>query len=125
GILKRAGRMDECAAEYAKALDVPALAQPVRAQLANRLEQVYLQLGADLGKSGRFNAGLVAATEASQRFPASASVFQMLGYFQTKRHMNVAAVKSYQRAVELDLSSAESLVGLAMAQSAAGLNAQA
>lgn len=125
GILQRVGRLDDCAAEYGQAMDSSVSNEPVHAQIASRLEQVYLQIGADSARNGNFTAGLTTATQASRRFPGSAKVLQMLGYFQTKKHMNVVAVGSYQRAVELDPSSAESLVGLGIALSAAGWNAKA
>ena len=124
GILQRGSRLEESAAEYAKALEgVPKGA--MRERLAAQLEQVDLQWGAELAKSARYNAGLTLATDAAQRFPQSAPVLRMLGYFQSKRRMNVAAVSSYLRALELDPSSAEANLGLGMAQSAAGLNVDA
>ncbi len=49
----------------------------------------------------------------------------MLGYFQQKLQLNRLAVQSYSSAIQLDPASAESNVGLATAQFAAGMEADA
>jgi Tfp pilus assembly protein PilF len=125
GILHRSNRLEECAGEYSKALDTIPQNSAAREKIAERLEQVDLEIGAELAKNARYNDGLALSTKAAQRFPESARVLQMLGYFQTKRRMNVAAVHSYQRALDLDPSSAGASLGLGMAQSSAGMNQEA
>jgi len=49
----------------------------------------------------------------------------MLGLFETRNQENLAAVTAYRRAVELDPQSPEASVGLAVAQSQAGLGQDA
>lgn len=125
GILHRMNRLEECASEYSKALEALPGNSPVRQKIAEQLEQAELEAGAQLGKAARYSEGLAWSAKAAERFPESARVMQMLGYFQTKLRMNVAAVKSYRRALDLDPSSAEASLGLGMAQSAAGLTKEA
>jgi protein O-GlcNAc transferase len=125
GILHRSHRLKECATEYSKALDSLAENSAARQKVAEQLEAVDLESGAECAKTARYNEGLGLSADAAQRFPASARVFQMLGYFQTKVQLNVAAVKSYRRALDLNPASADACLGLAMAQSAAGMNKDA
>jgi Flp pilus assembly protein TadD len=124
GLLQKEGRLEESKSELEKSIDLKP-GDAVRKQLAGRLEQVDLELGARLAKSERYHAGLAVAAEAARRFPDSAEALQMLGFFQTKRSLNLDAVNSYRRALELDSSSAEASVGLGVAQSAAGVPADA
>jgi tetratricopeptide (TPR) repeat protein len=49
----------------------------------------------------------------------------MLGLFETRNQQNLKAVAAYRRALELDPESAEASTGLGMAQSSAGLLADA
>jgi tetratricopeptide (TPR) repeat protein len=124
GLLQKAGRLEESKSELEKAIDLKP-SEAVRSQLAGRLEQLDLELGKQLAKTGRYHAGLVVATEAGRRFPNSAAILQMLGFFQTKRQLNLDAVNSYRRALEIDPSSAEASVGLGVAQSAGGMLSEA
>ncbi len=121
GILHRSQRLEECAAEYSKAFEGLPENSSGRQKISAQLEQVDLELGAELAKIGRDKEGLSMASTAAQRFPESAAIQQMLGFFQTKQRMNVAAVSSYARALSLDASSAEASLGLGMAQSGAGM----
>ncbi len=84
-----------------------------------------LEQGAMLARAQRYTVGLALAKSLTGRYPGSASAYQMLGFFQTKCQENVAAVKSYQRALELDPDSSEITVGLAVAQAAAGMDEEA
>ncbi len=124
GLVQKTGNLEEAKAEFEQALDSN-LNETLRSRLSDSLEQVDLELGAQLGTAGRYSAGLAVATDAARRFPKSARVFQMLGFFETKRQLNLNAVKSYSRALELDPSSTEASVGLGMAQSAAGMPTEA
>jgi Tfp pilus assembly protein PilF len=120
GLLSKGGKLHDAKSEFEKALDlhpVPA----VRAQLLERLKEVDLKLGAQLGKSGRYRDGIQLASGAAARFQDDARVFQMLGYFQTKLQLNKDAVRSYSRALQLDPSSPEASVGLATSQFSVGL----
>jgi len=124
GLLSKGGKLDDAKAEFEKALDLdpePA----VRAQLSERLKQVELNLGAQLGQAGRYRDGLLLASSAAARFPREAQVFQMLGYFQAKLQLNKEAVRAYSRALQLDPSSPEASVGLATSQFSAGLEDEA
>ncbi len=125
GILHRSHRLEECATEYSKALGRLPENSTARQKVAELLEAVDLEIGAECAKTARYSEGLVLSADAAQLFPASARVFEMLGYFQTKVRLNVAAVSSYRRALDLDPASAEAGLGLAMAQSAAGMNEDA
>jgi Tfp pilus assembly protein PilF len=125
GILKRSDRKAECATEYAKALDALAEDSLQRRKIAEQLEQLDLEMGAEFARNAQFKDGLVLSADAAQRFHESARVFQMLGYFQSKLRMNVAAVNSYRRALDLDPNSTEASLGLGMAQSSAGMSRQA
>ena len=105
----KSGRLQECAAEFAKAMDSIPENSPARQRIALQLEEVSLELGADLGRKAQYKDGLAIASDAARRFPDSARVYQMLGFFQTKQRMNVAAVTSYRRALSLDSSSPRSV----------------
>lgn len=125
GILHRSQRFEECAVEYSKAFEALPDNSPGRQKIGAQLEQVDLELGAELAKNGRYKEGLSMSSIAAQRFRESAALQQMLGFFQTKQRMNVAAVGSYTRALSLDPSSAEASLGLGMAQSGAGMYQEA
>jgi tetratricopeptide (TPR) repeat protein len=124
GLLQKCDRLEESRSELEKAMDLKP-SDAVREQLTGRLERVDLELGARLAKSGRYHAGLVVATDAARLSPNSAAALQMLGFFQTKRSLNLDAVNSYRRALEIDPASTEASVGLGVAQSAAGMPAEA
>jgi Flp pilus assembly protein TadD len=95
-------------------------AQEAAAALDRDLEQ-----GAALARAHRYNAGLTLAKSLAGRYPDSAPAQQMLGFFQTKCQENVAAVRSYQRAQELEPDSPEITAGLGVAESAAGMEEEA
>lgn len=125
GLLQSAGRMEEAKAEIEKAIGFHSPTETLKTQLASRLEEIDLELGAQLAKTGQYNAGLSVAADAARRFPNSPRVLQMRGFFESKRQLNIDAVTSYSRALELDPSSAESSVGLGIAQAAAGMPVEA
>ena len=119
GLLAKAGRLSDAGAELEKALDLkPATA--VQAQLADRLKEVDLNLGAQFGHTGNARQGLLVATSAARRFPNDARVLQMLGYFQARLEQHKEAVRSYSQAQRLDPSSPEINLGLATSQFSAG-----
>jgi Flp pilus assembly protein TadD len=120
GLLQKSDRLEESKSEFEKAIDLKP-GDAVRSQLAPQLEQLDLKLGAKLATGGRYHAGLAIAADAARRFPDSAAVLEMLGFFQTKLRLNLDAVNSYRRALEIDSSSKEASVGLGVAQSAAGM----
>lgn len=120
GLFSKGGKLNDAKSEFEKALDLNPV-QAVRVQLLERLKEVDLKFGAQLGQAGRYRDGMRLASSAAVRFPDDAQVFQMLGYFQTKLQLNKDAVRSYSRAVELDPSSPEASVGLATSQFSAGL----
>lgn len=97
----------------------------VRTVIEQRLEQTDLQLGETLARRGQLQEGLAVASDAAKRFERDSKVWQMLGYFQQHLQLNNLAVQSYRTAVKLDPASAESNVGLATAQFAAGTEAEA
>ena len=123
GILERNRNFGSAIAELKRAVS---LEQPgtLRRKLDTHLERLDLEYGAALGESGHFEAGLALAQEAAKQYPQSEQVYEMLGYFQRKRQRNVEAAASYQRASELDRSSISALLGLGMAQYAAGMTAE-
>src|SRR5262245_9305973 len=84
-----------------------------------------LERGAILARGHQYPAGLALAKTLAERFPASSSAHQMLGFFQMKCQENLAAVRSYRRALELDAESPDIAVGLAVAQSAGGMEPEA
>ena len=100
-------------------------AQPSNARARGVLEGVSLDWGAVLARERRFKAGVLLARDTVQRFPDSAAAHQMLGLFEMRNQQNVAAVAAYKRALELAPESAEASTGLGVAQTMAGLIADA
>lgn len=84
-----------------------------------------LERGAELGRAGKFRAGLALARETAARYPKSAAAQIMLGFFHTRNRENLAAVDAYRRALTLEPGAAEASVGLGIAQTQAGLDRNA
>jgi tetratricopeptide (TPR) repeat protein len=124
GIAARQWEAGELEASRENALLVIA-AQLSNARAKSVLEGVSLDLGAALARERRFKAGVLLARDTVKRFPDSASAHQMLGLFETRNQQNVAAVAAYKRALELAPDAAEASVGLGIAQTMAGLAADA
>ncbi|MBL8210602.1 MAG: tetratricopeptide repeat protein [Bryobacterales bacterium] len=117
GILERQAKWESAVAAFREAIRL----DPANPKLLQKLESVSLEWGAILARERRFRAGLRHAQQTAAQFPNSASVHLMLGLFQTRNQQNVAAVTAYRRALSLDPDSADASVGLAIAQSSAGL----
>jgi Flp pilus assembly protein TadD len=120
GLFLKEGKLKGAKDELEKALQQNPSAA-VRAQIAERLKQVDLNLGAQLAQQGHYRDGMQMAASAAEKFPDDARVLQMLGYFQTRLQLNRDAVNSYSRALALDPASSEASAGLGTAQFAAGL----
>jgi Flp pilus assembly protein TadD len=100
-------------------------AQPGNAEVRALLEEAACELGAEWARARRFKAGQALARDAARRFPDSARVHEMLGLFETRNQENVLAVEAYRKARELAPDSAGAAAGLAIAQAAAGMTADA
>ena len=120
GLLAKDEKLSEAKEELEKALALKP-APAVRTQLSERLKEVDLNFGAQLGRTGHDREGMNLAAGAAVRFPEDARIFQMLGYFQAKLQSFKEAVRSYSRALQLDPSSPGISVGLATSQFSAGL----
>ncbi len=99
--------------------------QPGNPEVLALLEDAACELGAEWARARRFKAGQALARDAARRFPASARVHEMLGLFETRNQENVLAVEAYRKARELAPDSAGAVAGLAIAQAAAGMTADA
>ena len=89
-------------------------------------EGYYLDLGTILaGRRRKLTAALQVAKVAVQRFPDSSRAYQLKGLVETRLEYYRDAVQSYQRARELNPSTADANVGLAVAQWGAGLTEEA
>jgi tetratricopeptide (TPR) repeat protein len=95
-------------------------AQTASAKAQEVLEEISLDLGAELAKQRRFKAGVALAQDTARRFPASARAQQMLGLFLTRNQQNPAAVEAYRKALSLSPESSDINVGLGIAQTMAG-----
>ena len=104
---------------------IVAEAQPRNAKALEMLEEISLDLGAELAKQRRFKTGLILANDTARRFPASARAQQMLGLFLTRNQQNPAAVVAYSKALSLSPESSDLSVGLGIAQTMAGFLPQA
>ncbi len=100
-----------------------ALEESIRLDAA--AEANYVDLTNILLASRKFSQALEGATRGVTALPKSARVWEARGLAQTRMSQFTDAVSSYQRAVELDQNRAEALRGLAAAQAAAGMKAQA
>lgn len=96
-------------------------AQPDNPKALEMLEEISLDLGAELAKQRRFKAGLTLAQDTAKKFPSSARAQQMLGLFLTRNQQNPAAIAAYRKALSLSPESSDLNVGLGMAQTMAGL----
>lgn len=121
GIFERQGKLEEAVIAFGEAVRL----DPTNPKLTERLENVSLEWGAVLARQRRFRAGLTHARSTASRFPNSPQAYLMLGLFETRNQQNLNAVAAYRRAAELDPASPEASVGLAVAQSAAGMNREA
>jgi tetratricopeptide (TPR) repeat protein len=121
GIVSRQGNLQEARECFSRAVKI----DPQNPKLRSQLEQVSLDLGEQLAKQRRFKAGALLAEDAGREFPESARVQQMLGFFRMRNHQNPAAVDAYGRALSLSPESGDINVGLGIAQTAAGMLAQA
>jgi tetratricopeptide (TPR) repeat protein len=95
--------------------------QPGNAKSQDMLEEISLDLGAELARQHRFKAGVALAEDTARRFPSSSRVQQMLALFLTSNQQNPAAVEAYRKALALSPESSELNVGLGIAQTRAGL----
>lgn len=121
GLLERQGKWEPAVAAFQEALRL----DPANPKLQQKLESVSLEWGAILARERRFRAGLLHARQTASQFPGSAPAHLMLGLFETRNQQNVAAVQAYRRALTLDPDSSDASVGLAIAQSSAGLTKDA
>jgi tetratricopeptide (TPR) repeat protein len=96
-------------------------AQPANAKAQAMLEEISLELGADLARQRRFKSGVILAQDTATRFPASARSQQMLGLFLMRNQQNPAAVEAYRKALLLSPESSDLSVGLGISQTMAGL----
>ena len=85
----------------------------------------YLDLEKILLASGSLPSALGAAKRASDRFPDSPLAFLMRGSIELKMSQFTDAVVSYTRALRLDPANPDASLGLAEAQSNAGLDKEA
>ncbi len=88
-------------------------------------ESNYLDLGAILLSHKRLPVALEAAKKAVEVAPTSYAAWRFKGVVETRMNHLTEAVKTYQRAVELNPNMAEAILGLALAQSADGLTEEA
>jgi tetratricopeptide (TPR) repeat protein len=117
GLLERQGKCEPAVAAFREAVRL----DPLNPKLLEKLESVSLEWGAMLARDKRFRAGLAHARQTAAQFPKSPRAFLMLGLFETRNQQNVLAVEAYRKAAALDPDSADASVGLAVAQSSAGL----
>ena len=96
-------------------------AQPGNTKAREMLEEISLDLGAELAKAADSKRGLHWLRILPKRFPASARAQQMLGLFLTRNQQNPAAVVAYRKALSLSPESSDLSVGLGIAQTMAGL----
>ena len=121
GIAARQGNKEEAKECLERAVELDSRSPA----LQSRLEEVSLDLGADLAKQRRFKAGVTLAESTVNRFPESARAQQMLAFFLMRNHQNPAAVEAYRKALSLSPESSDINVGLGIAQTMAGLLPQA
>ena len=113
-IAYRSGRVGE---SQAKLTDL------VRAGRATA--DVYELFVTTLVTTAKLPAALQAASQMVDALPASERAFRAKGMVEMKMNQFTDAVRSYTRAVELDSSSLDAKTGLASAQWAAGMRAEA
>ena len=88
-------------------------------------EANYLDLGNILIAQRSLPAALKTAKRTTEAFLNSVAAFELQGSVQTRMGQFTDAIGSYQKATQLDSSRADSILGLAQAQFAAGLNKDA
>jgi tetratricopeptide (TPR) repeat protein len=93
--------------------------------LAPADESNYLDLGRILLAHGSLRIALDVAKRAAIQFPDSVAVFDFKGRTESRMLQFTDAIRSYERATQLDPSNADGTLGLARAQTSAGLNADA
>jgi tetratricopeptide (TPR) repeat protein len=93
--------------------------------LAPAEEASYLDLTKILLAQRALPSALRAANRTVDGFPNSAAAFELQGLVEVRIGQFTDAVRSYTHALELDRSSPEPILGLAQAQSAAGMSKEA
>lgn len=94
-------------------------------QLAPSEETNYLDLGKILRAQHSLPSALQLARRTTGSFPNSAAAFELQGLVEAGVGQFTDAVRSYTRAVQLDPSRADGILGLAQAQFAAGMSKDA
>ncbi len=94
-------------------------------QLAPSEETNYLDLGKILLAQNSLPSALRLARKTSDSFPNSAAAFELQGLVEMGVGQFTDAVRSYSRAVQLDASRPDGILGLAQAQFAAGMSKDA
>jgi tetratricopeptide (TPR) repeat protein len=94
-------------------------------QIDPQEERNYLDLGALLLEQRKFSVATEFANRTVNAFPASANALVLLGSVEYASERFTDAVKTYSRALALDRSHEEAILGLAKAQAAAGMGLEA
>ncbi|HMI52398.1 MAG TPA: tetratricopeptide repeat protein [Candidatus Saccharimonadales bacterium] len=94
-------------------------------QLDPKEERNYLDLGALLLEQRKFSVATEFANRTVNAFPASANALVLLGSVEFASEQFAGAVKTYSRALTLDRSDEDAILGLAKAQAAAGMSLEA
>lgn len=94
-------------------------------QLAPSEEANYLDLGKILRAQHSLPSALQLARKTTGSFPNSAEAFELQGLVEMEVGQFTDAVRSYTRAVQLDPSRPDGILGLAQAQFAAGMSKDA
>ena len=102
---------------------VQALAEAI--QLAPSEEGNYLDLGKILLAQHSLPSALQLARKTTGSFPGSAAAFELQGLVEMGVGQFTDAVRSYTRALQLDSSRPDAILGLAQAQFAAGMSKDA
>ncbi|MSO22150.1 MAG: tetratricopeptide repeat protein [Acidobacteria bacterium] len=88
-------------------------------------ESNYLDLLRLLATNNLWRPTLELAKKAVEKVPVSHSLYEVKGLSETILLLTADAIRSYTRALELNPASAKANLGLAVAQSAAGMNKEA
>jgi tetratricopeptide (TPR) repeat protein len=102
---------------------VAAMDQAIDREVNN--ESNYVDLGMILVSHKRYAVALEAAKKAVEVAPSSYKAYMLKGLVEKRMNHLAESVKSYQRAVGLNPSASEAVLGLALAQSADGLTEEA
>ena len=100
-----------------------ALAESIK--LAPNKEANYLDLGNILIAQHSLPSALQSAKQATDTFPNSAAALELRGSVEMRMGQFTDSIGSYQKAIQLDPSRANSILGLAQAQYAAGISKDA